>query len=417
MKNARPLIVRRLTEIVVDAILVVAAFVLAYLARIGQFDSSVFPFMPYFQLSLLFVPVFLLLLVWFGMYRLRQHSLLEIFQISLNTSLIGALLFPLVFFFNREIFFSRLILIFIGLFSTVFLFSFHALSELWAAKRYRAGKGILRTLIIGNGRAAEQVIHRLKADGERFQAVAVLAPFGGGKSEIGGVRVLGKLDALERITEQEKIDAIIQTEAAEQAINLLAFAEGKYLDYLLAPEVLGAFRRNLCSEEIAGMPFLRHRISPLFGWGQFWKRLFDIAVAVIALAIGSPLFFIGRLKGNLCASNPQTEVFLKYEFANLKGYLKWYPEFLNVLMGQMSLIGPRPRSPQEREKLRLYERRRLAIKPGIFGPWQIAKLEGRTDDSRSEIEFDIQYIFRWNFWGDITLLFQALAALFQSRKR
>lgn len=414
MKNARPLIVRRLLELGVDAVLVVAAFVLAYVTRIGQFDSTAFPFAPYFHLALLFVPVFLALAAWFGAYRLREASLGELFRICLNTSLVGALLFPLVFFFNREIFFSRLILIYIGLYATLFLFVFHAGTRRFAARRHRSGQGILRTLLIGNGRAAERIIARLRADGSRFQAVAALAPFGGGNNEISGIPVLGKLDALERVSDTERIDAIIQTEAAEQTINLLAYAEGKYLEFLLAPEVLGAFRRNLSSEEIAGMAFLRHRISPLFGWGQFWKRLLDILVAALLLVLGSPLFLFGRLRHEQCARDPHNGVFLKFEFSNFGGPLKWFPEFLNVFKGEMSLVGPRPRSPVERQKLRLHERRRLVIKPGIFGPWQLCRLRGDHPDPESEIALDIEYIFHWSFWGDLQLLGQSFLSVLRN---
>ncbi len=416
MKNAKTLIIHRLLEIAVDAVLVIAAFLAAYYLRIGQFVSSDFPFTPYFQLALYFVPIFLVLLAWFGMYSLREKSYAEILRICINVALIGALLFPLIFFFKREIFFSRLIPFYIWLLAALFLFAFHAALRMIAIKRHRQGKSALRTLVIGNGRAAAEIISKLKESGSRFQPVAILAPFGGGTKEIMGVAVLGKLDALEQTVEQEQIEAIIQTEAGEQTINLLTFAEGKYLEFLLAPEVLGAFRKNLMSEEVAGMAFLRHRISPLFGWGQMWKRSLDVIIATLVLIIGSPLLASRKLRTQLMATGPDDGVFWKYEFKTAKGWLKFFPEFLNVFYGEMSLVGPRPRSREEREELKLHERRRLVVKPGIFGPWQLERICGAKDDLAKEIELDTRYIFGWSFGKDVLILVQSMVALMFGKK-
>jgi len=414
MKHAKALILQRLLEMLADALLVLAAFLLAYFARIGQFTSTDFPFAPYFELALWFVPVFLGLLMWFGMYALREKGYGELLRICINVALIGALLFPLIFFFKREIFFSRLIPVYIWLFAVLLLFGFHAGLRLLADARHRRGSGALRTLVIGNGRAAADVIRRLRQTGSRLQPVAILAPYGGGAKVIEGAPVVGKLDALERTVENERIEAIVQTEAGEQTLNLLTFAEGKYLEYLLAPEVLGAFRQNLVPAQVAGRSFLRHRISPLFGWGQLWKRMLDIIVATVVLLLGSPLFAGRKIGTRLMATGPDAAVFWKYEFKSATGWLRYFPEFLNVFYGEMSLVGPRPRSPKERDALSLHERRRLVVKPGIFGPWQLERLRGSADphDLAREVELDTRYIFTWSFGKDLLLLLRSALALF-----
>jgi len=391
--------------------LIVLAFLAAYFFRIGKFQSSDFPFLPYFQLALVFVPIFLFLLGWFGLYSLQEKSRSGIFRTCLNACLVGSLLFPLIFFFKREIFFSRLIPLYLWFFSTLFLFLFHALLLSFATAMHRRGAGVIRTLVIGNGRAADRIIRELRLCGSRYQAVAILSPFGGSAKSLHGVEVLGKLDALEKTIERERIDAIIQTEAGEQTINLLTFAEGKYLEFFLSPEVLGAFRRNLISEEVAGMPFLRHRISPLFGWGQLWKRLLDITVSCILLLVFSPAFLLHKLHTVLSATGPGDKTFWKYEFSDAKGWWKFFPELLNVFFGEMSLVGPRPRSPEERRGLKLHEQRRLVVKPGIFGPWQLARLRGEAEDLQREIELDTAYIFGWSFVKDVELLLNSFYQL------
>jgi lipopolysaccharide/colanic/teichoic acid biosynthesis glycosyltransferase len=266
----------------------------------------------------------------------------------------------------------------------------------------------VRSLIIGNGKAAESIIHTFKNTGSRFQPIAILSPYGGGKEEILSVPVLGKLNALESVVNENNIDAIFQTEAGEQTINLLLFSEGKFLEFHICPEIFGAFRNTLISEKIAGMPFLGQNISPLFGWGQVIKRTTDIGVSALFLLLFFPIFLFKKIQTKKMATGPDSETFQKYEFSQKNGFFTYLPECINVFRGEMSLVGPRPRSPQEREVLKLHERRRLAVKPGIFGLWQLERLYGKNDNIKKAIELDTKYILYWSYWKDIKILFKSI---------
>ncbi len=416
MKNAKLLLLQKFGEIIIDGLLVLSAFLLSYFLRIGQWHSSDFPFWPYFSLVLTVTPLFIFLLAWSGLYSLREKNSGELFRIVSLSSLSGVTLFVLIFFFQREFFFSRLIVLFVFIFSTFFLFLFHFFLLQYRSHQHKKGINTLRTLIIGNGRAAESVIERIVAKGTRFQPVGILAPYGGGKKEVNGIPVLGKLDALERVVEEENIDALFQTEAGEQTINLLLFSEGKFLEFHMCPAIFGAFRNTLVSEKIAGLPFLGQSLSPLFGWGQVGKRLTDILVSGVVLIVCSPFFLFKKINGKEMATGPKRNVFNKYEFQNAHGFFKFMPEFINVLYGEMSLVGPRPRSDSERENLKLHERRRLTVKPGIFGLWQIERLHGAPDDIQKAIELDTKYIFNWSYMGDILILVKSVVLLFSSKK-
>ncbi len=91
-----------------------------------------------------------------------------------------------------------------------------------------------------------------------------------------------------------------------------------------------------------------------------------------------------------------------------------FPQFFNVLMGQMSLVGTRPPTVDEWEKYEFHHRARLAVKPGITGMWQVS---GRSDitDFEEVVRLDTEYIYNWNYGLDIKILLQTVAAVFRGR--
>lgn len=92
------------------------------------------------------------------------------------------------------------------------------------------------------------------------------------------------------------------------------------------------------------------------------------------------------------------------------------PQFINVLRGEMSVVGPRPPIPSEVEKYELWQRRRLSMKPGITCIWQIQP--NRNDISFDQwMNMDLDYIDRWSLWLDISLILKTLPAVFLGRGR
>ena len=84
-----------------------------------------------------------------------------------------------------------------------------------------------------------------------------------------------------------------------------------------------------------------------------------------------------------------------------------FPQFFNVLKGDMSLVGTRPPTVDEWEKYELHHRARLAIKPGLTGMWQVS---GRSDitDFEEVVKLDTKYISEWSFMLDIRILFKTV---------
>ena len=89
------------------------------------------------------------------------------------------------------------------------------------------------------------------------------------------------------------------------------------------------------------------------------------------------------------------------------------PQLWNVFRGQMSLVGPRPPLPDEVAGYDLWHRRRLSMKPGITGLWQV---RGRRDpDFDHWVEADLEYIDSWSLWLDVQILFRTIPAAVQGR--
>ena len=90
------------------------------------------------------------------------------------------------------------------------------------------------------------------------------------------------------------------------------------------------------------------------------------------------------------------------------------PQFFNVVKGDMSLVGPRPPIPTEVNLYQRTQRRRLSVKPGITGLWQVS---GRNEitDFEEWVALDLDYIDRWSLWLDIKILLRTIPAVFRGR--
>ena len=97
-----------------------------------------------------------------------------------------------------------------------------------------------------------------------------------------------------------------------------------------------------------------------------------------------------------------------------KTSLDEFPQFFNVLKGDMSLVGTRPPTLDEWQKYKLHHRARLAVKPGITGMWQVS---GRSDITNFEkvVKLDTQYISNWSLWLDIKILFKTVGIVLRHK--
>jgi len=206
-------------------------------------------------------------------------------------------------------------------------------------------------------------------------------------------------------------------------------------------------------EDFEGIPFIHLRDSPLHGWNQVAKRVFDVIFSVTVLAALAPVFLFVAAAVKLTSPGPalyrqermgldgQRFGMLKFRTMRLDAeaqsgpvwapagdarrtalgtFLRRFsldelPQFFNVLRGQMSVVGPRPERPVFVERFRRTVpgyMLRHKVKSGITGWAQVHGLRGNTSLEK-RIQYDLDYIEQWSFWLDLkTIALTVIRVLF-----
>jgi exopolysaccharide biosynthesis polyprenyl glycosylphosphotransferase len=441
----------------VNTLVIAGAFVLSYALR-QQFLPELLPFTYYAWVLLVILPVWLYLLTKYQLFSsLRYQSPFELFR---NLGLIqfwgGVILAAAIFFFDRHAFSRGLLVIFL-LCSFVLLFVLHWSRRTVLGLLRRRGYNFRKLLIVGTDEFAlrflELVEHHadwgLRVEG--FIRIADLPAL----PVIKDYPVLGHIDNLIDVCKRHPVDEIIfclprkHFFAAEQ--------------HVLALEEIGITSRmvlNLCEDarsrrEISffhdELPILTFHPKGFDAGQLFLKRILDVAGAIVGLSIlavllpfaalaikldsPGPVFFgqeriglNGRIfrcwklrsmyadaearKQELLARNEMQGAIFKISddpritrvgsFLR-KSSLDEFPQFWNVLKGEMSLVGTRPPTPDEVAQYQNWHRRRISIKPGLTGLWQVSG-RSQISDFDEIVRLDIEYIERWSLWLDLKIL-------------
>lgn len=259
----------KILQIVVDGLLILAAFVLSYFLRIGFYLSTDFPFGQYMIIALITTPITLVVMFFARAYKLTQQivSIRHMQRIAF-VAILNVAVFMVLYYFAFRNFFSRLILVYIFLLTFGFVYFWHRLFRRILQKRAERSIGVYRTLVIGANRPAEQIIKILIRTKSHIKPVAIIDAQGTGKTVIAGVPVVGKMDRFEKAIAQYEIDHILQVDHLEQSLNIINYALQNNIKYLMPPELLGIFQGHQTLEEIEGQPFLK-----VYRNRKWWDRI------------------------------------------------------------------------------------------------------------------------------------------------
>jgi exopolysaccharide biosynthesis polyprenyl glycosylphosphotransferase len=438
-----------------------AVAVVAAVAAVGvRFGSH--PNDQYLVLSLALPPVWVITVSVFGGYERRFiGSGSDEFRRVLNAglSLTGALAL-ISYAVNNEL--SRIYL----LVSMQVIVVLDLLVRLVLRKRLhrlrRRGLCMSTVVAVGHESAVRQLINELRREPHHGLAVvAACLADGSSLSEVAGVPVVGDVDSAADAVRNIGAGTVAVLSCPEiDGVKLRTLAwelEKTGTDLCVAPALLDVAGPRTTVRPTAGLTLLHVDHPQLSGPRQVVKDLFDRSVAALALLLLSPVIIGVALAVKLSDRGPafftQTRVgkegrpFKIYKFRTMvvdaearlaelraqnehDGVLfkmkkdpritalggplrKWsldeLPQLFNVLSGDMSLVGPRPALPDEAARYADHVRRRLVVKPGITGLWQVS---GRSDLSWDEsVRLDLRYVENWSIALDLQIMWKTLAVI------
>lgn len=451
-----------LIRIPVDFTMVIVGFLLGYgIRKNGDFipgfsfplNASTFPPVEdYVDLVIYFALLLLVVFGFFGLYKLKNADgpLKEVSKVIIY-SFVWILLIIAYYFTVRQVFFSRLVLGF-SYVITLGLLVFARLG-LQFIKRilHYADIGTTRVLILGSNKISSKIARGLLKN-PKYKVIGYVSAK---NVPVHTLKRLGSIKDLGRIARRHRIEMIVQTE--EESEETLQFCRENHIEYRFIPDLFEIERTNIEVEPIAGLPLIHMKPTPLDGWGKVIKRSFDIILSFSGLVLLSPLFVIIAVLIKLDSEGPVLfsklddgspahrvgqggKLFVCYKFRTMKDqshsmreelkdlshrkgpFLKIkndprvtrvgnflrrtsideLPQLWNVLVGDMSLVGPRPHIPEEVDQYEKHHRFVFTIKPGISG---LSQISGRSDlDFEQEIKLDTFYIKNWTLFMDIKII-------------
>jgi exopolysaccharide biosynthesis polyprenyl glycosylphosphotransferase len=330
---------------------------------------------------------------------------------------------------------------------------------------YRLGLGETRLLIVGSGRLGKMVMQHIAANPDLgYSIVGFLHDMTEVPSDFGRFRMLGTLDDIGLVIRSMQIDEVIialPSHMHQYAIHSVRLCERLGASFKLIPDLYELSLSRIDMEAIEGIPLIRIKQASLDSVQRFITRLVDVTLSCLVIVLGFPLWLCIAIAIRLNSEGPiiykQTRIgqngqpFKMCKFRSMykdaekmmaalmarneaqgplfkmredpritpvgkflrRTSLDEFPQLINVLKGEMSLVGPRPPLPHEVAQYEEWHKGRLAIKPGLTGLWQV---RGRSDLSFDEgVLMDLYYIENWSLRLYFQILLRTIPAVLFSR--
>ncbi|PQZ87723.1 polyprenyl glycosylphosphotransferase [Arthrobacter sp. MYb227] len=342
-------------------------------------------------------------------------------------------------------------------------------SRRWLVRHRLRGNFTRRLLLVGAPSAVEHLYNSLSSEpGAGFEPIGAILPGYAMKSPKGEelpvpvVSVSTGLSGILSAVEFHDVDAIALSSDSQLnpvTIRQLGWElQERRVSMILAPALTDIAGPRIHTQPVAGLPLIHVSTPRLKGGQASLKRTFDILGSTIGLLLLSPFFLLIAalikldspgpaffhqervgLNGkafkmhkfrsmvvdaeaqlmDLQPSNEGNAVLFKMKddprITKLGAFIRRYsidelPQLWNVLVGEMSMVGPRPPLPAEVAAYEKYVSRRLMVKPGVTGLWQVS---GRSDLSWEEsVRLDLYYVENWSLMQDLIILFRTVKAVF-----
>ncbi len=456
----------------VDYTMLIAAGLAAYAVRYTRIVQDVRPVIFDLSQGYFLGLVLVVALAWIvifalsGMYTHTYNSRItrEFLRIFVGCSL-GFLGIITFLFWSRELFSSRFILLVAWIFAIIFVLVGRIILRIIRIQLLKHNIGTTAVVLIGTS-TTHQVLQQAIADHLvwEFSVIKAYADF----DEV----------VLSELLKHNHIDAIIMTDPSIDRNTRVAvhdFCIQHHIDFHYTADIFDAQSHNVVMHTFAGVPVVSIKKTKLEGWGRIYKRMFDLVFSLLGIIILGPLMVIiaiailldsgfpiiyknERVGKNGTLFNVFKFRYLKLEYCTGTAYdtegvaaraeadliakqnkrqgglykivndprktrvgtwleklsLDELPQLFNVLIGNMSLVGPRPHQEREVVQFPKNHQRVQTIKPGITG---LAQISGRSDlDVAEELRLDTVYIENWSLLGDLYVILKTPFTLFKTRE-
>lgn len=336
----------------------------------------------------------------------------------------------------------------------------------WLLRQRLAGRFLHRAILMGERQKSAHVAEQIARDGVTgFEIVGAITEHGGASHDLArGIPVLGDYASLDRVLREARADTVVFTGADTidpRGMRELGWQlERTSTNLVVAPALTDVAGPRIHARPVAGLPLIQVDYPVFTGQKYATKRAFDLVIGTLMLVLLSPLFLfitiavrrdspgpaifsqervglngetfhmlkfrsmvvdaeshlptlLDRTDGNGVLFKMRSDPRVTRVGAVLRRYsLDELPQLINVLRGEMSLVGPRPPLAAEVERYDDWARRRLLVRPGITGLWQT---QGRSDLSWDDsVRLDLYYVENWSLTGDIVILYRTARAVVQA---
>lgn len=454
-----------------DFSMIVAAAYAAYFLRFQTFTvfrpiSFVIPFKTYIFYSLVCAACTVAIFAYDGLYTLGRRKIQNEIQKIITACSTSIMLLLVLIFFRQEFFNSRFIVLAVWILGMVFvtLGRFALRSARYIL--FRQGIGLHGVVLIGPNEQSTQFERELLMNVSLGYRVCGRYTQFDESCEA----------ALTQAIKNNNLDEIIvlNTKSVQDSLlKIIDFAELNHIDLRYSADLMSG--KRLAFSTIMGIPLVEIKRTKLDGWGKILKRFFDVLISLFLIILSTPLLLIAALAVCLESRGPviyrnirvgPRGNFEVYKFRsmyqqycigpqfNASGTAENYelslakthnerkgpifkilndprrtrvgrilertsidelPQLLNVLLGNMSLVGPRPHLPIQVAGYQRHHHQLFFVKPGITG---LAQISGRSElDFEEEARLDIYYVENWSFLLDLIILLKTPWAVLMRKSR
>ncbi len=453
-----------LLTVLADALAIEGSFLFSYWLRFHSpftallpVELGVPPLNAYILGSVFVIPAWLLLFHSRHMYTSRRTVYFtdEVFAI-VRLVFFGMLIVMSAAFFYRAFSYSRAVFVLLAVVAMSFIalarFLVHKFEQYW----YSKGHDLQDVVIVGTNVTARRVYDGITSNKSLgYHIIGFFSVNGLNEMETAGIDFLGHLSHVPQFIKDHRVDIVLVSLTYKdhpQLYELVRDCEGLNTEIMMVPDMLELMTSRVRIKELHGIPFIKIKSVPLTTWNLILKRSFDVLASALFLILSSPFFALIAVLIKVASKGP---LFYRQERVGLDGktfrlikfrtmradaekesgpvwahkndprktkvgaFLRRFsldelPQFLNVIVGDMSIVGPRPERPhfvnQFRKEIPKYLDRHR-VKTGMTGWAQVNGLRGNAP-IEERTKYDVYYVENWSLVFDVKIILKTVHTVF-----